>query len=122
MRRRVEIPLVGMEFDDGGNTIWVHGDRGGTVLRVKTKGTIHVRDGCELVSHSDIVVDGDIHFCVSDDVKTPPADGTRVTQHQVRRAITVLTGAYSDDAPLNTNDLYAIIGQALIELGVPDRG
>lgn len=32
---RIKIPVVELEFEEGGNTIWVHGPDGTTVLRVR---------------------------------------------------------------------------------------
>lgn len=62
---RVEVPVSLLEFVDGGNTIWVHGHDGATVLRIKTKGKITVSRECQnSCSHADIMVDEDIDFCV----------------------------------------------------------
>lgn len=62
---RILIPASVIEFVDGGNTIWVHGPDGATVLRIKTMKKIHTRScGDENPSHSDIVVGDPIHVCV----------------------------------------------------------
>ncbi len=62
---RIEIPVALLEFDEGGNTIWVHSPDGATVLRIKTMGRITMDRACSnTVSHADIVVDAPIHFCL----------------------------------------------------------
>jgi hypothetical protein len=63
---RVTIPLLALEFDIGGNTIWIHDTIGGTAMRIKTKGKITV-DQCvsSPLSHCDMIVDKDVHFCLS---------------------------------------------------------
>lgn len=62
---RVLIPAAQIEFVDGGNTIWVHGPDGATVLRIKATGKVVAVRGCTNVcSHSDMVVLGDIEVCV----------------------------------------------------------
>ena len=65
---RVVIPVCAIEFNVGSNTIWIHSPEGGTTLRIKCKGKIKI-DQCENspISHSDIIVDGDINFCLSED-------------------------------------------------------
>jgi hypothetical protein len=65
---RVVIPVSTLEFHQGGNTIWLYGRDGGTVFRIKCKGEI-IADRCQSSpnSHSDILVDGNIDFCVSTD-------------------------------------------------------
>lgn len=66
---RVAIPVGLVEFNAGGNTIWVH-SAGGTILRIKCTGKI-IPDICSTspVSHSDIIVQGDITICLSKDAK-----------------------------------------------------
>lgn len=62
---RVQLHAVGLEFEEGGNTIWVHGENG-TILRIKCTGKIHVT-ACDGPSpHADVQVQGDISFCVPD--------------------------------------------------------
>jgi len=34
------IPAAAIEFNEGGNTLWVHGPEGGTILRLKFSGKI----------------------------------------------------------------------------------
>lgn len=61
---RVEIPVVLVEFDDEGNTIWVQSE-GGTVLRIKCTGKIKVDSKCiNNVAHADMMVEGDIEICL----------------------------------------------------------
>jgi len=60
---RILLEAVGLEFDEGGNTIWVHG-REGTILRIKCSGRI-TTSRCEAPGpHADMLVKGDIAFCV----------------------------------------------------------
>ena len=60
-----QIPVVLLEFKDGGNTIWVHGPEGGTVLRIKCTGKIRVNKcAASPIAHADLMVTGDIEFCV----------------------------------------------------------
>lgn len=64
----VKIPVAQLQFTVKGNTIWVHGQRGATTLRIKCTGRINV-DQCKdsPISHCDIIVNGDINFCISED-------------------------------------------------------
>lgn len=65
---RVQVPVALLEFDEGGNTLWVHSPDGATVLRIKTMGRITVDRQCtNTVSHADVVVEGPIHFCLVGD-------------------------------------------------------
>lgn len=67
----IQIPAAAIEFDENGNTIWVHSPIGATILRVKTMGKIIVDRECEnICSHSDMIVKEDIRICMSDDAKT----------------------------------------------------
>ena len=64
---KIQLEAVGLEFVVGGNTIWVHG-LCGTLLRIKCLGEIRV-DVCSAPGgHADVIVAGDIKFCV------PPVD------------------------------------------------
>ena len=63
MSNRIQLEAVGLEFNDGGNTIWIHGP-GGTLLRVKCTGTIAAKSCSAPAAHADVIVDGDIEFCV----------------------------------------------------------
>lgn len=66
----ISIPAAMIEFVEGGNTIWVHGPMGATILRIKTMGKINVQGECENVcSHSDMIVQDDIEMCLSEDAK-----------------------------------------------------
>ena len=65
---RIEVPVALLEFEEGGNTIWIHGPMGATVLRIKTMGKIITEKGCENVcSHADIMVKEDIEICLTDE-------------------------------------------------------
>lgn len=62
----IQIEAALIEFMPGGNTIWVHGPNGATVLRIKSTGKIVVNNVCgNICSHSDMVVVGDIDVCVT---------------------------------------------------------
>lgn len=65
---RINIPSSMIEFNVGGNTIWVQSPDGATTMRIKCTGTIKV-DQCtnSPVSHVDLMLDGDINFCLSKD-------------------------------------------------------
>lgn len=68
--QRVAIPVCAIEFNVGSNTIWIQSPQGGTILRLKCKGGIKIgRCKDSPISHSDIVVDGDINFCLSEDAE-----------------------------------------------------
>ena len=61
---RITVPVSVLEFDDGGNTIWIHGPQGATVLRIKAKKIVAQR-GCEnICAHADINVDEVITMCL----------------------------------------------------------
>lgn len=76
----IQIPAALIEFNEGGNTIWVHGPMGATILRIKTMGKINVNGECEnICSHSDIVVKDDIEMCLSEDAK-PISDLDKLKQ------------------------------------------
>jgi hypothetical protein len=63
MSNRIQLEAVGLEFNDGGNTIWIHGP-GGTLLRVKCTGTITAKSCSAPTAHADALVVGNIEFCV----------------------------------------------------------
>ena len=61
----IQIPAACIEFVEGGNTIWVHSPIGATILRIKCTGKIIVERECSnIVSHSDMIVTGDIQMCL----------------------------------------------------------
>lgn len=68
---RIQIPVSMLEFDEGGNTVWIHGPQGATVLRIKTMKKITVgKTDCEnICSHSDILVQDGIEFCLAEDAE-----------------------------------------------------
>ena len=65
---RIGVPVCLMEFNNGSNTIWIQSPEGATILRIKCKGKINI-DQCNNspTSHSDIIVEGDINICLSED-------------------------------------------------------
>jgi len=67
---RIVIPVEAIEFNVEGNTIWIHSKLGGTSLRIKCTGKIKI-DQCQNspISHSDILVNGDIDFCLAEDAE-----------------------------------------------------
>lgn len=60
---RIQLEAVGLEFEEGGNTIWVHGVDG-TMLRIQCTGRIMVKACSAPSAHADAIVAGDIEFCV----------------------------------------------------------
>lgn len=65
---RVFIPVSQIEFNVGSNTIWIQSPEGNTTLRIKCNGKILI-DQCMAspLSHADVIVDGNIEFCLSGD-------------------------------------------------------
>lgn len=61
----IQIPVAVIEFNEGDHTMWIHGPEGGTVLRIKTTGKFTAKE-CNVspVSHADIMVEGDVEFCL----------------------------------------------------------
>lgn len=61
----VEIPVSMLEYREGGNTLWVHGPDGCTILRLKVTGAI-TSQRCDTspVAHADAVLEGDLTMCV----------------------------------------------------------
>lgn len=55
-----------IEYEEGGNTIWIHGPEGGTVLRLKTFTGKITTQPCagSPIPHADAVLTGDVVFCV----------------------------------------------------------
>lgn len=64
---RIQLEAVGLEFDEGANTIWVHGAQG-TILRIKCSGRITTTSCSAPGAHADVIVDGDIAFCVPEEI------------------------------------------------------
>jgi hypothetical protein len=63
----VIIPVLAIEFREGGNTLWVH-DRNGTVLRLKTlNGTITSKSCQSPTSHGDAFIQGDLEICIAEE-------------------------------------------------------
>ena len=61
---QIVIPVVELEFREGGNTLWIHSP-GGTVLRIQCSGQIRVDGSCENpIPHADVQVHGDIAICI----------------------------------------------------------
>lgn len=69
MNNRINIPVFEIEFVDGGQTIWIQNNQGGTAMRIKCTGKI-ITDKCltSPQSHCDIVIQGNIDFCLSEDI------------------------------------------------------
>jgi hypothetical protein len=74
----VMIPVAAIEFREGGNTLWIHGPQGGTVLRLKTLDGAITSKRCTNggpISHGDAIIQGDLEICVADvDVDTEIED------------------------------------------------
>lgn len=62
---RHQVPVAQLEFDDGGNTIWIHNANGETVLRLKTVKKIEVQRDCiNCCAHTDIITPHPIVICL----------------------------------------------------------
>ena len=68
----VMIPVLAIEFREGGNTLWIHGPQGETVLRLKTLNGAITSKRCQSspVSHGDAIIQGDLEICVGDEGAT----------------------------------------------------
>jgi hypothetical protein len=59
----VSIPVLAIEYVEGGNTLWVHG-QDGTVLRIKVSGKVYTDTDCSAPGpHADIMAQGDVKMC-----------------------------------------------------------
>ena len=63
----VLIPVSAIEFREGGNTLWIHGPEGGTVLRLKTLDGAITSKRCPTspVDHGDAIIKGDLEICLA---------------------------------------------------------
>ena len=63
----VTIPVLAIEFREGGNTLWVHGPQGGTILRLKTLNGVITSKRCEAspITHGDAIIAGDLEICIA---------------------------------------------------------
>jgi hypothetical protein len=68
----VTIPVLAIEFREGGNTLWIHGPQGGTVLRLKTLDGAITSKHCQSspTSHGNAIIQGDLEICVGTDGST----------------------------------------------------
>lgn len=62
----VMIPVIAIEFREGGNTLWIHGPQGGTILRLKTLNGAITSKRCQSSpsTHGDAIIQGDLEICV----------------------------------------------------------
>ena len=64
---QIVIPVLAIEFREGGNTLWIHG-QGGTVLRLKTVNGAITSKSCQSpTSHGDAFIQGNLEICLADD-------------------------------------------------------
>lgn len=64
----VMIPVSAIEFREGGNTLWIHGPQGGTVLRLKSFDGVITSKQCQSGapgSHGDAIIKGNLEICLS---------------------------------------------------------
>ncbi len=63
----IVIPVSAIEFREGGNTLWIHGPDGGTVLRLKTLDGMITSARCATspISHGDAIIKGDLKMCLA---------------------------------------------------------
>lgn len=92
MSARVQLEAIGLEFDEGGNTIWVHGLEG-TLLRIKCSGRIAVNECSAPGAHADVLVAGDITFCV------PASTGEEVRFLDVSKVEQILSTSLEPETP-----------------------
>ncbi len=68
---RIQIPAAQVEFVHGGDTIWVHGPDGTTILRLKLveAGCSIMAERCETspVPHGDGLLVGHVSICIPDE-------------------------------------------------------
>jgi len=57
-----QITVSVLEFDDNGNTLWVHGPEGNTVLRIKGSRGIEVHKNNEYFPYIDVYVEGKLNI------------------------------------------------------------
>lgn len=60
MRHQIEVSLL--EFDENGNTLWVHGPEGNTILRIKGSRGIEVVKNNEYFPYIDVYVEGKLNI------------------------------------------------------------
>ncbi len=81
---RHQVEVSQLEFDEGGNTIWIHGPQGATVMRIKCSGRIEVMADCvNICAHADVMVDGDILVCIP---VTPARSSANSKEPEAREA------------------------------------
>lgn len=79
MPGRIMLEAAGIELDEGGKTVWIHGPHG-TVLRIQCTGKIIVNSCSAPGPHADVRVQGDITFCVPDLEDGTKEEGSDVHQ------------------------------------------
>lgn len=62
------IPVLAIEFREGGDTLWIHGPEGATVLRLKTLNGAITSKRCQTspITHGDAILQGDLEICLGD--------------------------------------------------------
>lgn len=114
----IQIPAAQIEFVEGGNTIWIHGPEGATILRIKTMGKIKVHRKCENVcSHADMIVQDDIEICLADDAKEGHLN-LILTDKYIKEICRMLGVEYHhhdlfDAPPYTTDGLVADLSKAI---------
>ncbi len=97
---RIQIPVSLLEYEEAGNTLWIHGPDGATVLRIKTLGKIITSRECSNVtSHSDIIVDRDIDMCLVEPERLDgaPTGSTQVPTREVQNRAYGHVEIYDED-------------------------
>jgi hypothetical protein len=85
---RIQLEAVGLEFEENGSTIWVQGTQG-TLFRIKCTGRIQVKPCQAPGAHADVIVPGDIDFCIPAGTRSPSTSAT--VERRARRAGRVST-------------------------------
>jgi hypothetical protein len=71
---QIKLAVSEIEFEDNGNTIWVHSPRGLTILRIKTMGQIVTHKTQGISSHADVITEKNIDiFVVEEDKVSAPS-------------------------------------------------
>lgn len=67
-----KIAAAQIEYQEGGRAIWIHNDKGVTVMRINCSGQVKTHRNHRVVCASaDINVEGDINICLPGRKKVP---------------------------------------------------
>lgn len=108
-----QIPVSIIEFREGGNTLWVHSNKGHTVLRIECQ-TITVDKLCNNVgAHADLLIDKPIDFCIpAEEPDFKPSAEIEVIRHLLVKHQGLTAKNAEDQATLlvaNINEINFIL-------------